>query len=194
MPTYSSQRCSPKGEPGPAASGLAGGCLRTRRVARTACGARACPRVPEARPPDPARRCRRVRGVDRTLGHPRGRPRVGERVHLCRDHGRRGVGGPFLVARSLFASSAIRETAAGTPAEVAVRREVEAISGVDERGFETLSPDAKLSPRSPGARAVRRRRGAARVRGPGRPCARRCPGSERRRAGAPHRARCRRRR
>ena len=54
------------------------------------------------------------------------------------------IRGPFLVARSLFASSAIRDTAAGTPAEAAVRRVVEAISGRDERGFETLSPDAKL--------------------------------------------------
>jgi DNA-binding NarL/FixJ family response regulator/tetratricopeptide (TPR) repeat protein len=54
------------------------------------------------------------------------------------------IRGPFLVARSLFASSAIHGTAAGTPAEAAVRRVVEAISGVDERGFESLSPDAKL--------------------------------------------------
>jgi DNA-binding CsgD family transcriptional regulator len=54
------------------------------------------------------------------------------------------IRGPFLVARSLFASSAIQDTAAGTPAEAAVRRVVEAISGRDERGFETLSPDAKL--------------------------------------------------
>ena len=54
------------------------------------------------------------------------------------------IRGPFLVARSLFASDAIRETAAGTPAEAAVRRVVEAISGRDEPGFESLSPDAKL--------------------------------------------------
>jgi DNA-binding NarL/FixJ family response regulator len=54
------------------------------------------------------------------------------------------IRGPFLVARSLFASSAIRDTAAGTPAEAAVSRVVEAISGRDERGFENLSPDAKL--------------------------------------------------
>lgn len=54
------------------------------------------------------------------------------------------IRGPFLVARSLFASSAIQDTAAGTPAEAAVRRVVEAISGRDERGFENLSPDAKL--------------------------------------------------
>ena len=54
------------------------------------------------------------------------------------------IRGPFLVARSLFASSAIRDTAAGTPAEAAVSRVTEAISGRDERGFENLSPDAKL--------------------------------------------------
>ncbi len=54
------------------------------------------------------------------------------------------IRGPFLVARSLFASSAIHDTAAGTPAEAAVRRVVEAISGRDEPGFETMSPDAKL--------------------------------------------------
>ena len=54
------------------------------------------------------------------------------------------IRGPFLLARSLFASDAIRDTAAGTPAEAAVRRVVEAISGRDEPGFESLSPDAKL--------------------------------------------------
>jgi DNA-binding NarL/FixJ family response regulator len=54
------------------------------------------------------------------------------------------IRGPFLVARSLFASSSIQTTAAGTPAEAAVSRVVEAISGRDERGLETLSPDAKL--------------------------------------------------
>jgi DNA-binding NarL/FixJ family response regulator len=54
------------------------------------------------------------------------------------------IRGPFLVARSLFSSSAIRDTAAGTPAEVAVDRVLAAISGRDEPGFETLSPDAKL--------------------------------------------------
>ena len=54
------------------------------------------------------------------------------------------IRGPFLLARSLFASNAIRDCIAGTPAEAAVSRVVEAISGRDERGFETLSPDAKL--------------------------------------------------
>src|SRR5438093_414391 len=54
------------------------------------------------------------------------------------------IRGPFLLARSLFASSAIRDTSAGTRAEAAVDRVVEAISGRDEPGFESLSPDAKL--------------------------------------------------
>jgi len=54
------------------------------------------------------------------------------------------IRGPFLLARSLFFSSAIRDTAAGTPAEAAVSRVVEAISGRDEPGFESLLPDAKL--------------------------------------------------
>jgi DNA-binding NarL/FixJ family response regulator len=54
------------------------------------------------------------------------------------------IRGPFLVARSLFASSAIRDTATGSPAETAVGRAIEAISGRDERGLEAMSPDAKL--------------------------------------------------
>ncbi len=54
------------------------------------------------------------------------------------------IRGPFLVARSLFASSGIRDSAAGTPAEAALNRVIEAISGRDEPGFEALSPDAKL--------------------------------------------------
>ncbi|HEU4673255.1 MAG TPA: AAA family ATPase [Candidatus Limnocylindrales bacterium] len=54
------------------------------------------------------------------------------------------IRGPFLLARSIFASSVIQETAGGTPAEPAVRRAVEAISGRDEAGLEGLSADAKL--------------------------------------------------
>ena len=54
------------------------------------------------------------------------------------------IRGPFLVARSLFAAQAIQDIAAGTPAEIAVKRVIEAISGRDEPGFETLAPDAKL--------------------------------------------------
>ena len=54
------------------------------------------------------------------------------------------IRGPFLVARSLFANGAIRDAAVGTRAEVAVRRVVEALSGRDEPGFASLSPEAKL--------------------------------------------------
>ncbi len=54
------------------------------------------------------------------------------------------IRGPFLVAQSLFASPTIRQTAGGTPAEAAVNRVVDAISGRDEPGFETRSADAKL--------------------------------------------------
>ncbi|HEX8026674.1 MAG TPA: AAA family ATPase, partial [Candidatus Limnocylindrales bacterium] len=54
------------------------------------------------------------------------------------------IRGPFLLARSLFANGAIAETVRGTPAERAVARVVDAISGRDEPGFESLSPDAKL--------------------------------------------------
>ena len=54
------------------------------------------------------------------------------------------IRGPFLVARSLFASGAIQDVSNGTPAEVAVRRVADAISGRDEPGFEQLSPDAKV--------------------------------------------------
>jgi len=54
------------------------------------------------------------------------------------------IRGPFLLARSLFGSGAIRDAAAGTPAEDAVNRVVDAISGRDEPGFENLSADAKL--------------------------------------------------
>jgi DNA-binding NarL/FixJ family response regulator len=54
------------------------------------------------------------------------------------------IRGPFLLARSLFASAAVRHAAAGTPAEAPVRRAAEAIAGRDETGLEALSPDAKL--------------------------------------------------
>jgi len=53
------------------------------------------------------------------------------------------IRGPFLLARSLFGSSAVRETAAGTRAETPVQRVVDALSGRDEPGFEALSADAK---------------------------------------------------
>ena len=44
-----------------------------------------------------------------------------------------GAGGPRRIAESR-----------PTPAEAAIKRVVEAISGRDEPGFETFSPDAKL--------------------------------------------------
>src|SRR5687768_16712360 len=53
------------------------------------------------------------------------------------------IRGPFLVARSLFGNGALVETVVGTSAEVSVRRVVAALSGRDEPGFESLSPDAK---------------------------------------------------
>ena len=113
----------------------------------------------------PERRARRdrpgaARGVRPPLGgDPRGRAghrqdapaarrsraRLGERVHLRRDHGRRGD--PRAVPRR--AEPVRRRAPSATPPRGrrprrAVRRVVEAISGRDERGFETLSPDAKL--------------------------------------------------
>ena len=54
------------------------------------------------------------------------------------------IRGPFLLARSLFANGAIGEVVRGTPAERSVGRVVDAISGRDEPGFESLTPDAKL--------------------------------------------------
>jgi DNA-binding CsgD family transcriptional regulator/tetratricopeptide (TPR) repeat protein len=54
------------------------------------------------------------------------------------------IRGPFLVGRSMFANGAIRESAVGTRAEVAVRRVADALSGRNEPGFEGLSADARL--------------------------------------------------
>jgi DNA-binding CsgD family transcriptional regulator len=53
------------------------------------------------------------------------------------------IRGPFLVARSLFAAAALRETAVGTPGEQALARVVDALSGRDEQGFENLTPAAR---------------------------------------------------
>src|SRR6185369_7973253 len=53
------------------------------------------------------------------------------------------IRGPFLLAQSLFSAGAIREAAGGTPEEAALRRVTDAISGRDESGYESLSPDAK---------------------------------------------------
>lgn len=54
------------------------------------------------------------------------------------------IRGPFLLAQSLFASSSLRAAAAGTTAEAAVHRVVEAISGRSEYGFEALPPETRL--------------------------------------------------
>src|SRR5437660_8692136 len=54
------------------------------------------------------------------------------------------IRGPFLLAQSIFAAPALREAIAGTPAEESVLRVIDAMSGRDEPGLETLSRDAKL--------------------------------------------------
>ncbi len=54
------------------------------------------------------------------------------------------IRGPFLVARSLFGNSAMREAASGTRAELPLRRVLDALQGRDEAGFASLSADAKL--------------------------------------------------
>jgi DNA-binding NarL/FixJ family response regulator len=54
------------------------------------------------------------------------------------------IRGPFLLARSLFGNGAVREMAAGTRAEAALRRVSDALTGRDEPGFESLTPEAKL--------------------------------------------------
>ena len=54
------------------------------------------------------------------------------------------IRGPFLVARSIFASPAAVEAADSTPAEQPLHRAVGSISGQDEPGLEGLSPDQRL--------------------------------------------------
>jgi DNA-binding NarL/FixJ family response regulator len=54
------------------------------------------------------------------------------------------IHGPFLLAQSVFASPVLKEAVAGSGAEAAVQRAVDAISGRDEPGLEALSPDRKL--------------------------------------------------
>jgi hypothetical protein len=53
------------------------------------------------------------------------------------------IRGPFLLARSLFAATSLREAAAGTPAEDPVRRVVDTISGRGDTGFESLAPETR---------------------------------------------------
>ncbi|MFN2589721.1 MAG: AAA family ATPase [Actinomycetota bacterium] len=54
------------------------------------------------------------------------------------------IRGPFLLAQSLFASPALRDGIAGTNAEGAVQRAVDAITGREEPGLVALAPDQKL--------------------------------------------------
>jgi DNA-binding CsgD family transcriptional regulator len=54
------------------------------------------------------------------------------------------IRGPFLVARSIFASPAAVEAAQGTAAETPLQRALDAISGRDDPAVEGLSPDRKL--------------------------------------------------
>ncbi len=54
------------------------------------------------------------------------------------------IRGPLLLARSIFASPALLEAAAGTAAEQPVQRAAGALLGTDEPGLEAMSPDRKL--------------------------------------------------
>ena len=53
------------------------------------------------------------------------------------------IRGPFLVAQSILAAPVLTEGEMGERAETAVRRAVDAISGRQEPGLETLSPEAR---------------------------------------------------
>jgi DNA-binding CsgD family transcriptional regulator len=53
------------------------------------------------------------------------------------------IRGPFLLAKSLFSAASLRQAAAGTPAEEALHRVVDAISGRPEAGFESLPPETR---------------------------------------------------
>ena len=57
------------------------------------------------------------------------------------------IRGPFLLAQSLFASPALREAVAGTPGRGGRRRVIDAISGRDEPGLESLAPTPSCSGR-----------------------------------------------
>jgi DNA-binding CsgD family transcriptional regulator/tetratricopeptide (TPR) repeat protein len=71
---------------------------------------------------------------------------------LARNRGFTAVGatadeeirGPFLLARSIFASPPALEAARGTPAEEAIERLVDALFSRDDPGLESLSPERKL--------------------------------------------------
>lgn len=52
--------------------------------------------------------------------------------------------GPFLLARSIFASAEATEAAAGSEAALSLSRSVDALSGRDDPSLESLPPDQKL--------------------------------------------------
>ncbi len=52
--------------------------------------------------------------------------------------------GPFLLARSIFASPAVVEAVQGSPAEQAVQRVCDALSSMDDPSLDSLAPDRKL--------------------------------------------------
>src|SRR5438874_3218355 len=54
------------------------------------------------------------------------------------------IRGPFLLARSIVGSADAALAARGTPAAEALQRSVDALSGKDQPGLETLPPDRKL--------------------------------------------------
>ncbi|MFN2483719.1 MAG: AAA family ATPase [Candidatus Limnocylindria bacterium] len=54
------------------------------------------------------------------------------------------IRGPFLIARSIFASEAAQQAVAGTDAEEAVERALRAITGRDDADLEGMPPDHKL--------------------------------------------------
>ncbi len=54
------------------------------------------------------------------------------------------IRGPFLLAQSIFAAPALREAISGTAVESSVQRVIDAISGRDEPGLETLGAESKL--------------------------------------------------
>ena len=54
------------------------------------------------------------------------------------------IRGPFLLARSILGSPAATSEATGAAAREAVGRSLDALTGRDEPGFETLPPDQKL--------------------------------------------------
>lgn len=54
------------------------------------------------------------------------------------------IRGPFLLARSIFASPGAFEVMGGTRAEDAIRRVVDVLSSRDDPGLDSLAPDRRL--------------------------------------------------